>query len=59
MKIEDIKALAKGLNIKIGKKKKGEIIREVQAAEGNWPCFETAEGYCDQWNCAWRKECVK
>jgi hypothetical protein len=59
MKTEEIKALAKNLNIKIGKKKKGELIREIQTAEGNWPCFETANGYCDQLTCAWRKECVK
>jgi hypothetical protein len=32
-------------------------IRFVQRAEGNFDCFGTADGYCDQWECTWRSEC--
>ena len=36
-----------------------ELIRSVQRAEGNPDCFDTAQGYCDQVNCAWRCYCLE
>lgn len=35
-----------------------ELIRSIQRAEGNFDCFRTANGYCDQWECSWRSLCL-
>lgn len=37
---------------------KAELIQEIQAAEGNFPCFGTAEDFCDQYECLWREDCL-
>ena len=34
------------------------LIRNIQAAEGNWPCFRTAEKTCDRTDCLWLGDCV-
>ncbi|MCK4728402.1 MAG: hypothetical protein KAT27_05735 [Desulfobacterales bacterium] len=36
-----------------------ELIRSIQRAEGNPDCFDTAQGYCDQVNCTWRRYCLE
>lgn len=35
-----------------------DLIRSIQTAEGNFDCFGTANGYCDQWECRWRTFCL-
>lgn len=38
---------------------KGEIIRAIQEAEGNFPCFGTArDGFCDREDCMWKEDCL-
>jgi hypothetical protein len=37
---------------------KMELIRKIQTAEGNWPCFRTAEKTCDRPDCLWLGDCV-
>ena len=34
-----------------------ELIRQIQAAEGNTVCFKTKSA-CDQTKCCWRSECL-
>lgn len=60
MKMQEIRAKAKGLGIKntFGLKK-GELIRRIQRAEGNFDCFGTAEDYCDQFQCCFRDDCLR
>lgn len=58
MKIEEIKAIAKQLDIKAGKMKKADLVRAIQLAEGNEVCFETGHaGVCGQAECLWRTDC--
>jgi hypothetical protein len=38
--------------------KKEDLIVAIQKAEGNFPCFKTANGICDQIDCMWREECL-
>ncbi len=58
MKLEEIKKIAKQHNIKVGKMKKAELVRAIQAAEGNDVCFETGRASgCGQANCLWRDDC--
>lgn len=59
MKLEEIRTIAGARNIKVGKMKKAEVIREIQNSEGNEPCFDT--GYaenCGQGGCLWRGDCA-
>jgi len=51
------KAIKLGIKPKIGMKKE-VLIRSIQTAEGNFPCFGTAKDYCDQMNCSWRGDCL-
>jgi hypothetical protein len=38
--------------------KKVALIRAIQQAEGNDPCFATNRQVCDQYACAWRGDCM-
>lgn len=59
MKIQKIRSVAKDLGVKSNGLGKEEIIRAIQYAEGNFPCFGTAhEGHCDRDDCAWREDCL-
>lgn len=58
MKLEEIKEIAKQHDIKVGKMKKAELVRAIQAAEGNEVCFETGQAAeCGQAGCLWRGDC--
>lgn len=59
MNIIQIRKRAKKLGVNPKGLKKLDLIRAVQKAEGNFECFGTAEGYCDQVKCSWRKDCLK
>ena len=59
MALKELKEKAKNLGIKpkIGMKKT-DLIRSIQTAEGNFPCFDTARDYCGQTSCCWREDCL-
>ncbi|HDD35341.1 MAG TPA: SAP domain-containing protein [Candidatus Desulfofervidus auxilii] len=60
MTIKEVKAIAKRMGLKIGKLKKVELIRNIQKAEGNIPCFGTERvNECGEINCLWREDCLK
>jgi hypothetical protein len=56
MKLQEIKTMAKNMGITPVSKKKDELVRAIQKAEGNIDCFGTKE-VCDQANCLWRGDC--
>ncbi len=58
--LKEVQAMGKELGIKVAGLKKAELIRKVQEAEGNFPCFqcEGAADNCDENGCLWRSECV-
>lgn len=58
MKMSEITAKAKALNIKGFGMKRDELIRSIQRAEGNFDCFGSATSYCDQHDCSWRALCL-
>jgi hypothetical protein len=59
MRIQEIRAIAKTIGVNSARKRKADIIRAIQQVEGNFECFGTAvDGYCDQWGCAWREDCL-
>ncbi|MBI5430355.1 MAG: SAP domain-containing protein [Nitrosomonadales bacterium] len=58
MKLEVIRNMAKSRSIKPGHLSKTELIKTIQAQEGNFTCFATAyDGVCDQGGCLWREDC--
>jgi len=59
MKLEEIKEIAKQHDIKVSKLKKAELVRTIQLAEGNSPCFESDQASeCGQEECLWRVDCL-
>ena len=58
MKMQEVRMMAKALGINSFGRKKADLIREIQLAEGNFDCFGTAEGYCDQPDCRFRPLCL-
>ncbi len=50
--------MAKENGVNPGKMKKLDIIRAIQVKENNYPCFGTANDYCDQDKCSWHRDCV-
>ena len=59
MDMADIRKKAKDAGIKMAVGiKKIELIRAIQAKEGNFPCFGTADDYCDQLSCLYREDCL-
>lgn len=56
--ITEIKKKAKEMGISSGKLKKDELILAIQKAEGNFPCFKTSAGECEQNACLWREDCL-
>lgn len=60
MKLSDIEKKAQSLGIRTTWKfSKREIIRDIQRKEGNFECFGTAKGGCNQLACCWREDCIK
>ena len=57
MRMNEIRAMAKQRNIAPRSMNKKELIRAVQQAEGNTPCFMTNQPSCDQHECCWRSDC--
>jgi hypothetical protein len=58
MKVAEIKSKAKEMGINVNKMKKEQIIQAIQSKEGNFPCFRTANGSCEQADCLWRTDCL-
>ena len=60
MKLEQIRSIAKLHSISPGKLSVTELVKAIQAKEGNFTCFGTAYGgECDQAGCAWREDCFE
>jgi hypothetical protein len=58
MKMDDVKAIARAQAIKAGTMKKAELIRAIQACEGNSACYNTDQAaVCGQEECLWRDDC--
>lgn len=60
MRLSEIEKKARKLGLKdTWKLPKKDLIKTIQLTEGNFACFGTAVGYCDQMTCAWRDDCLK
>ena len=60
MKLEEVRSIAKSRSINPSKLSKTELIKSIQASEGNFACFATAyDGECNQAGCSWRGDCFE
>ena len=59
MKMQEVRTKAKAMGINSFGMKKVDLIRAIQTAEGNDPCFQTGVEACDQTACCWRTICLK
>ncbi len=60
MKMRELRQNAKKVGVEFTPEMgKESIIRAIQRAEGNFDCFGTAVGYCDQEKCCFREDCLK
>jgi len=59
MKINDVRKMAKGMDINTYGMKKNNIIRAVQQSENNVECFATERvESCNEEECLWREDCL-
>ena len=58
MNLTQIRKKAKKLKVNPKGLKKADLIKAIQKVEGNFECFGTAEGSCDQLKCCWRNDCL-
>ncbi len=58
MTVKELQKMAKVLGVKTVGLRKGELIKQIQKAEGNFDCFASATDYCDQMNCLFREDCL-
>jgi hypothetical protein len=58
MKMDGVRLRARKMGIKVSRRKKKDIIRDIQVREGNSPCYlDTSIVLCDQFGCCWRDDC--
>jgi len=58
MTVKELQKMAKAKGIRTSGLRKAEMIKQIQRTEGNFDCFGTATGYCDQINCLFREDCL-
>lgn len=61
MNLQEIRDRASSLGLTgIGKLRKAELIRKIQEAEGNNPCYGAEwRQSCGETACCWRGDCLK
>jgi len=58
MKMVEVRSKARQMGIKIGRRKKKDLIRAIQLREGNTPCYQKKMvDTCGQFQCCWRDDC--
>ena len=59
MQFQDIRQMAKAMDINTYQMKKVDMVRAIQDKEHNIPCFGTERvKYCAEGTCLWRPDCL-
>lgn len=59
MTFNEIRRMARDMDINTHRMKKYELIQAIQHAEHNIECFGTQRvDTCDEGKCLWRKDCI-
>ena len=56
--MDDVRRLARSKGLKPGRMSKTDLIRKIQASEGNPVCFKPGTTDCAYSDCLWRSDCV-
>ncbi len=60
MVLTEVKKMAKANGVKLRKLKKADLIKAIQEAEGNDPCFKADfSPHCTLTECLWHPDCVR
>lgn len=60
MNVNIVREIAESRGIRTGKRSKTVLIKAIQAGEGNFDCYSSADqGVCDQPECLWREDCFE
>jgi hypothetical protein len=59
MEFDEIVIKARTLGIAPGGRGADELVRAIQAAEGNTPCFRSGRVVCEYMHCSWYADCVE
>ena len=58
MKFQEIRKIAKDMDINTYRMKKTDLIRAIQNSENNIECYNTNRvEYCEEEGCLWRSDC--
>jgi hypothetical protein len=59
MKFNDVRKMAKDMNLNTYRMKKKDVIRAIQRLEGNPECYGTPTvAFCNEDSCLWRSDCL-
>ncbi len=59
MNFQDIRKMAKAMDLKTHRMKKADLILAIQRAESNIDCYGSERGdSCQEQACLWRNDCV-
>ena len=59
MKLNDVRKMAKRMNVNTYRMKKEGVIRAIQQGENNMACFATERvTICNEDKCLWRDDCL-
>ena len=58
MQLLEVRMKARQFGISTSWTAKVDLIRSIQSAEGNFPCFGLARDECDRPDCCWREDCL-
>ena len=59
MNFNEIRKMAKEMDVNTFRLKKSAIVRAIQRAENNIECFGTQRvEYCNEKACLWRNDCI-
>jgi len=61
MNIQEIRERATAIGLTgVGKLRKAELVKKIQEAEGNSPCYGAEwRQQCAEMHCCWRSDCLK
>ena len=59
MRFQDIRKMAKDMDVNTYRMRKTDVIRAIQDAENNIECYGTERvSSCDEQACLWRSDCL-
>lgn len=58
MNMAQVQQKAKTMGIPFSRMSKKDLIRSIQAKEGNSACYQAGQASCDQLECCWRDDCL-